>query len=150
DRPPGVFLSGNGPLVKIVSASITRDFKQRTRLGGAERTVGTFVQNVHSFIRDAMDKPDKPPIERVIVFDEAQRAWNAAHNAKKSGSELSEPEVILSIMDRHSEWAVVVALVGGGQEIHTGEAGLGEWGRSLRERFPHWQIAVSPKAVSGD
>jgi hypothetical protein len=86
----------------------------------------------------------------VIVFDEAQRAWNAAHNAKKTGSELSEPEIVLSIMDRHPEWAVVVALVGGGQEIHNGEAGLTEWGRSLRERFPHWQIAVSPQALTGD
>ncbi|MBI1760661.1 MAG: DUF2075 domain-containing protein [Acidobacteria bacterium] len=150
DRPPGVFLSGNGPLVRIVSASITRDFKQRTRIGGAERTIGTFVQNVHSFVREALDKPDKPPVEHVIVFDEAQRAWDAVHNKKKTGSELSEPETILSIMGRHSGWAVVVALVGGGQEIHTGEAGLAEWGRSLRERFPHWQIAVSPNALSGD
>lgn len=149
-RPPSVFLSGNGPLVRIVSAAITRDFKQRTRMDGAKRTVGTFVQNVHSFVRDALDKPDRPPIEHIIVFDEAQRAWDAAHNARKTGSELSEPETVLSIMDRHKDWSVVVALVGGGQEIHTGEAGLGEWGRSLRERFPHWQIAVSPNAISGD
>lgn len=149
-RPPSVFLSGNGPLVRIVSASITRDFKRRTRMGGAERTVGTFVQNVHSFVRDALEKPDKPPTERIIVFDEAQRAWNAAHNTRKTGSELSEPETILSIMDRHNEWAVVIALVGGGQEIHTGEAGLEEWGRSLCERFAHWQVAASQNAVSGD
>ncbi|MEP7339682.1 MAG: DUF2075 domain-containing protein [Acidobacteriota bacterium] len=149
-RPPSVFLSGNGPLVKIVSASISRDFKQRTRASGAERTISTFVQNVHSFVREALDKPDKPPIEHIIVFDEAQRAWGAEHNKKKTGSELSEPETILSIMDRHKEWAVIVALVGGGQEIHTGEAGLGEWGRSLRDHFPHWEIAVSPSALTGD
>ncbi len=149
-RPPGVFLSGNGPLVRIVSTAITRDFKQRTRMDGAKRTVGTFVQNVHSFARDALDKPDRPPVEHIIVFDEAQRAWDAAHNARKTGSELSVPETVLSIMDRHKDWSVVVALVGGGQEIHTGEAGLEEWGRTLRERFPHWQVAVSPKAISGD
>lgn len=149
-RPPGVFLSGNGPLVKIVSAAIARDFRRRVNAGGAERTTGTFIQNVHAFVRDALDKPDKPPAENVIVFDEAQRAWDAAHNAKKTGSELSEPETVLSIMDRHREWAVVVALVGGGQEIHNGEAGLAEWGRSLRERFPHWQIAVSPQSLTGD
>lgn len=149
-RPPGVFLSGNGPLVKIVSAAITRDFRRRTHAGGGERTTSTFIQNIHAFISDALAKPDKPPAEKVIVFDEAQRAWDAAHNAKKTGSELSEPEIVLSIMDRHPEWAVVVALVGGGQEIHNGEAGLTEWGRSLRERFPHWQIAVSPQALTGD
>lgn len=149
-RPPGVFLSGNGPLVKIISAAIARDFKRRVLIGSAERTTGTFIQNVHAFVRDALDKPDKPPAENIIVFDEAQRAWNADHNARKTGSELSEPETILSIMDRHTDWAVVVALVGGGQEIHSGEAGLSEWGKSLRERFPHWRVAVSPKALSGD
>lgn len=150
DRPPGVFLSGNGPLVKIVSAAIARDFRRRTNAGGAERTTGTFIQNVHAFVRDALDKPDRPPAENVIVFDEAQRAWDAAYNKRKTGSELSEPETVLSIMDRHSEWAVVVALVGGGQEIHNGEAGLAEWGRSLRQRFPHWHIAVSPQVLTGD
>lgn len=149
-RPPGVFLSGNGPLVRIVSAAIARDFRRRINAGGAERTTGTFIQNVHAFVRDALDKPEKPPAENVIVFDEAQRAWDAAHNAKKTGSELSEPETVLSIMDRHREWAVVVALVGGGQEIHNGEAGLAEWGRSLRERFPQWRIAVSPQSLTGD
>jgi hypothetical protein len=149
-RPPGVFLSGNGPLVRIVSAAIARDFKRRTKTGGAERTTGTFIQNVHAFVRDALDKPDKPPAENVIIFDEAQRAWDAAHNEKKTGSEFSEPETVLSIMDRHQDWAAVVALVGGGQEIHDGEAGLAEWGRSLRERFCHWQVAASPQALVGD
>ena len=150
NREPGVFLSGNGPLVKIVSAAIARDYKRRVRAGGAERTTSTFIQNVHAFVRDSLDKPDIPPIENVIVFDEAQRAWNAAHNFKKTGSEMSEPETILSIMDRHQNWAVIIALVGGGQEIHDGEAGLAEWGKTLREKFPKWQIAVSPRALSGD
>ena len=150
NRKSGVFLSGNGPLVKIVSAAIARDYKRRVRAGGAERTTSTFIQNVHAFVRDSLDKPDTPPVENVIVFDEAQRAWNATHNAKKTGSDMSEPETILSIMDRHQDWSVIVALVGGGQEIHDGEAGLAEWGKTLRERFPHWQIAVSPKALTGD
>jgi len=149
-RAPGVFLSGNGPLVKIISAAIARDFKRRVLIGSAERTTGTFIQNVHAFVRDALDKPDKPPAENIIVFDEAQRAWNADHNARKTGSEFSEPETILSIMDRHTDWAVIIALVGGGQEIHSGEAGLAEWGKSLRKRFPHWRVAVSPKALTGD
>lgn len=149
-RPPGIFLSGNGPLVKIVSAAIARDFKRRRQDNGGERTASTFIQNVHSFVRDAMDKPDRPVAEHVVIFDEAQRAWHAAHNAKKTGQDISEPETMLSIMDRHQEWAVLIALVGGGQEIHSGEAGLAEWGRTLREKFPHWHVAVSPSALTGD
>lgn len=149
-RAPGVFLSGNGPLVKIVRAAIERDFKRRTRETGAERTSGTFIQNVHEFVRDALAKPDKPPAENVVVFDEAQRAWDAKQNEKKTGREESEPQTVLGIMDRHEDWAVLVSLVGGGQEINVGEAGLSEWGRSIREHFPHWQIAVSPSALSGD
>jgi hypothetical protein len=148
-RPPGVFLSGNGPLVHIVSAAIARDFKRRTRESGGERKIQTFVQNVHTFVRAALDKPDAPPPENVIVFDEAQRAWDAVQTARKTGQEQSEPEILLSIMDRH-EWAVIVALVGGGQEINVGEAGLAEWGRSLHKRFSHWRVAAPPQAITGD
>ena len=148
-RPPAVFLSGNGPLVKIVSAAIVRDFRRRKQVGGAERTVSTFVQNVHTFVRAALDKPDQPPPENVIVFDEAQRAWNSIQNERKTGQEHSEPEVVLSIMDRH-EWAVVVALVGGGQEINSGEAGLAEWGRTLHQHFRHWHVVAPPQAIDGD
>lgn len=149
-RPAGVFLSGNGPLVKIVSAAIARDHKRRVRENGGERIVSTFIQNVHGFVREGLEKDDKPPAERVVIFDEAQRAWNADQNWKKNGLEISEPETMLSIMDRHQDWAVLIALVGGGQEIHTGEAGLSEWGKTLREKFPNWKIAVSPKALEKD
>ena len=149
-RPAGVFLSGNGPLVKIVSAALARDHKRRILMNGGERTVGTFIQNVHTFVRVSLDKPDLPPPEKVVVFDEAQRAWNAAQNLKKNGVDVSEPETMLSIMDRHKDWAVLVALVGGGQEIHNGEAGLSEWGKTLREKFPNWKIAVSPMALESD
>lgn len=149
-RPAGVFLSGNGPLVRIVSKAIARDFKRRTRETGGERTVGTFIQNVHTFIREGLDKPDRPPPERVVVFDEAQRAWNADQNRKKNGENASEPELILKIMDRHDDWAVLIALVGGGQEIHSGEGGLAEWGMTLRDTFPNWKVVVSPKALEHD
>lgn len=149
-RPAGVFLSGNGPLVKIVSAAIARDHKHRMSETSGERTVGTFIQNVHVFVRESLEKANLPPVERVVVFDEAQRAWNADQNRKKNGLEVSEPETMLSIMDRHQGWAVLVALVGGGQEIHNGEAGLSEWGRTLREKFPMWKVVVSPKALERD
>jgi DUF2075 family protein len=149
-RPAGVFLSGNGPLVKIVSAAIARDHKRRLKVRGGDRTVGTFIQNVHTFVRESMEKADRPPVEKIVVFDEAQRAWNADQNRKKGVSELSEPEIMFSIMDRHRDWAVLVALVGGGQEIHNGEGGLAEWGITLREKFKHWKVVVSPKALSSD
>jgi hypothetical protein len=149
-RPAGVFLSGNGPLVKIVSAAIARDHKRRLQEQGGERTIATFIQNVHAFVKEGLEKPDKAPVERVTVFDEAQRAWNADQNRKKNGLEISEPETMLSIMNRHEGWAVLIALVGGGQEIHNGEAGLSEWGTTLREKFSNWKIAVSPNALNGD
>jgi hypothetical protein len=149
-RPAGVFLSGNGPLVKIVSAAIARDHRRRSQERGGDRTVRTFIQNVHVFVGEGLDKPDYPPVEHIVVFDEAQRAWNAEQNLKKNELDASEPETLLSIMDRHKAWAVVVALVGGGQEIHNGEAGLAEWGKTLREKFPHWRVVVSPKAIDRD
>ncbi|MBX3731222.1 MAG: DUF2075 domain-containing protein [Verrucomicrobiae bacterium] len=149
-RTPGVFLSGNGPLVKIVRAAIERDFKRRSKQGGEDRTSGTFIQNVHEFVRDGLAKPGEPPAENMVVFDEAQRAWNAKQNEKNTGRSESEPATVLGIMDRHEDWAAVVALVGGGQEINVGEAGLSEWGRTIRDHFPHWQVAVSPGALVGD
>ncbi len=142
----GVFLSGNGPLVKIVSAALAKAFKKKQRAGDAERTVSTFIQNVHSFIKDSIPRV-VAPIEHLIIFDEAQRAWDAEQCAKKNDRNESEPESILAIMDRHPDWAVVVALVGNGQEINTGEAGLAEWGRALRSRFQHWEVAVSPRVL---
>jgi hypothetical protein len=142
----GVFLSGNGPLVTIVSAAIVRDFKKKQRGVDAARTVSTFIQNVHAFIKDSFPRR-VAPIEHLIIFDEAQRAWDAKQCAKKNDRNESEPESILSIMDRHPDWAVVVALVGNGQEINTGEAGLAEWGRALQSRFQHWEVAVSPRVL---
>jgi hypothetical protein len=150
-RPPGVFLSGNGPLVKVIRAAIDRDFKRRTKGVDSRDKTGTFIQNVHQFIKEER-KRELPPSENVIVFDEAQRAWNAEQTARKQDDDeenaQSEPEIILSVMDRH-EWSVIIALVGGGQEIHKGEAGLAEWGRTLRSKFPEWRVAVSPEALDG-
>ena len=74
---------------------------------------------------------DRTPRDRVRVFDEAQHAWNAEYGKKKFGRPDSEPTLFLQIMGRHDGWAVIVALVGGGQEINRGEGGLDEWGRAL-------------------
>src|SRR5205807_2287561 len=132
----GVFLSGNGPLVNVLSEALARDHSDRTARSIVEsrRQVSTFIQNVHRFI-DAHFTSSAPPFDRVVIFDEAQRAWNREQSLRKFKRDRSEPGIMLDIMDRHPGWAVIVALVGSGQEINTGEAGLAEWGRALVDRF---------------
>ncbi len=157
--PNAVFLSGNGPLVRVVSASLAASTLAPP---DATRQVGAFIQNVHSYIRDGL-RLDAPPHENIAVFDEAQRAWDASHVARRYSQlrqrgfdvlgeafdSMSEPEMMLRVMDKHPSWAVLVALVGGGQEINDGEAGLEEWGRALSTKFPHWRIAASPAVLPG-
>lgn len=156
-RSASVFMSGNGPLVDILREALALDCSARTGKTKREtRTdVKTFIQNIHHFVADNLDRPDNQlPYENAIVFDEAQRAWNAERNQKKYSKRgpawhVSEPEMVLRIMDRHSDWAVIIALVGGGQEIHDGEAGLPEWGDTLQAKFPQWRIFASSEAVDG-
>ena len=146
------FLSGNAPLVKILREALTRDLvsREKTSKNSVRRKVETLIQNVHVFAKHYWEEsPGSQPHEKIIVFDEAQRAWSAAKNEKKFGRAISEPSMILRIMDRHPDWAVVVALVGGGQEIHDGEAGLSEWGSALVGEFRHWRVLVSPEALRG-
>ena len=156
DNLYSVFLSGNGPLVAILREALARDkvrreiekgvrFKKSTALS----EVKMFIQNVHHF-RDDCLKDSKPPIEHVALFDEAQRAWNREQTSsfmkrKKSTPDFnqSEPEFLISCLDRHEDWAVIVCLVGGGQEINTGEAGISEWINSLNRHFPGWHIYIS-------
>ena len=151
-----VFLSGNGPLVEVLREALARDEYDRSRNRGrkirkadAERKVKSFIQNIMHF-RDANLGISDPPIERVAVFDEAQRAWDSAHLAKfmaqkrgKVDFDQSEPEFLMGIMDRHTDWCTVVCLVGGGQEINSGEAGLTEWFAALDRHFRHWKVYVS-------
>ncbi len=153
-----VFLSGNGPLVAILREALTRDkFKREKELGNKVRKgeimseVKMFIQNVHHF-RDESLKDSRPPFEHVAIFDEAQRAWNHIQTAnfmlrkkKRSNFNLSEPEFLISCLDRHQDWAVIVCLVGGGQEINTGEAGISEWIESLNRSFPEWRVYISEK-----
>lgn len=145
-RQSGSFLSGNGPLVKIIREALTRDVVKRKRVTRTEAslTVQTFIQNVHRFA-DGFHKNDKIPNDHVVVFDEAQRAWDLAES-QRAGREVSEPEMMLDIMNRHRDWAVIVALVGGGQEINRGEAGLAERGRAL-PKFTEWSIVASPEVL---
>ena len=154
-----VFLSGNGPLVSVLREALARDRVRREceqgrklKKGTATSEVKAFIQNVHHFRDECLVDAARPPVEHVALFDEAQRAWNLAHTAtfmrqkkKLSGFQQSEPESLISCMDRHQDWAVVVCLVGGGQEINTGEAGIGEWIVSLQRSFPHWHIRLSSR-----
>lgn len=158
-----VFLSGNGPLVAVLREALARDTVDRTasdekpiRIGKARTTVSAFIQNVHHFRDDCLVEPAPPP-EHVVLFDEAQRAWTLAKAAdfmsKKKGLpgfNQSEPEFSISCLDRHSDWAVVVCLVGGGQEINTGEAGISEWLEAVLARFPDWDVHLSPHLVESE
>jgi hypothetical protein len=113
--------------------------------------VRSFVQNIHHF-RDQYVGNSDIPAEKVVVFDEAQRAWTrqqaASFMQRKRGQaefDMSEPEFLISVMDRHIDWCTVVCLIGGGQEINTGEAGVSEWMTALEARFLHWAVYVSPR-----
>ncbi|HET6348155.1 MAG TPA: DNA/RNA helicase domain-containing protein, partial [Candidatus Krumholzibacteria bacterium] len=153
-----VFLSGNGPLVKVLREALTRDYVSRLRLEKkkvrkslAGESIKAFIQNVHHFRDDALQNP-APPIEHIAIFDEAQRAWNVRQTANfmlrkkgRSGFSQSEPEFLISCMDRHPDWAVVVCLVGGGQEINTGEAGIDAWLDAITANFPNWSVYISPR-----
>lgn len=159
-----VFLSGNGPLVKILREALARDKVRREKQNGntrpsiseARREVKAFIQNVHHF-RDDCIKDESAPTEHVALFDEAQRAWDKQQTAnfmkrKKNIVDFkqSEPEFLISCLERHSDWAVVVCLVGGGQEINTGEAGIEEWFSAINRRFPQWHVYVSPQLMGGE
>jgi hypothetical protein len=153
-----VFLSGNGPLVSVMQEALARDQVRREkeankilRKGEATSRVRAFVQNVHHF-RDEYLRDQGAPSDHIAVFDEAQRAWNLEQTSafmrrkkNRPNFSMSEPEFLISCMNRHDDWAVVVCLVGGGQEINTGEAGISEWLQALQRSFPEWEVHISPQ-----
>lgn len=158
DKHHAVFLSGNGPLVAVLREALTRDevtrkkeAGEKTRKGKVAESVKAFIQNVHHFRDDALHD-DKAPVEHVVIFDEAQRAWNLKQTASfmkrkkgRDGFAKSEPDFLISCMDRHEEWAVVVCLVGGGQEINTGEAGIAAWLEAVVDNYSGWKLYISPE-----
>ncbi|WP_448586928.1 DNA/RNA helicase domain-containing protein [Thermaurantiacus sp.] len=157
------YLSGNGPLVAVLQEALLRDHRRRIRnrepferkpdRTGA-RKAEAFIQNLHKW-RDEYAKGSRPPAERVVIFDEAQRAWTASETArfmaKRGHGEWaqSEPAFLLSVMNRHEGAATVVCLVGEGQEINRGEAGIGAWIEALGEpALAQWQVHASPHLMS--
>jgi hypothetical protein len=149
------FLTGNAPLVEVLRESLVRQAAPDggRRRGQARGQAVTALQNVHRFLEHYVERPFEVPEAHVIVFDEAQRAWDRAQATKPSqrrgASKLtdSEPAHALEIMARHNDWSVVVALIGNGQEINTGEAGLAEWGRVIAAA-DGWRAVAPPRALS--
>ena len=158
-----VFLSGNGPLVDVLREALARDKVKTAKEENetitkslASSQVKSFIQNIHHF-RDASIKDEKAPIEKVTIFDEAQRAWTKeqASNFMKRNKGIadfdkSEPEFLIEVMDRHKDWCTIVCLIGGGQEINTGEAGLEEWIRPFSDKFNDWDIYYSSKIIEDE
>ena len=138
----GTYLSGNLPLVKVLRYAIALDHSQRENvsLAEAERKTSTFIQPAYAFFGE-LHNNNSIPSESVLIFDEAQRAWDAKHNEQNSehGVQVSEAESTLSIMERLEDGATIVALIGTGQEINRGEAGIKEWIKAL-EDHPAWGI----------
>lgn len=182
-----VYLSGNGPLVAVLTEALAKDNHQKCRdrnekknLSDSRREVGKFIQIIHRY-RDNMLAKIKNPIENgvleidpkkavklaesgygevehVAIFDEAQRSWThkrLADYLKRGGTygnklkvpsfPLSEAAFLIWSLDQREDWATIVCLVGGGQEINTGEAGISEWINALNDKFPHWKVYISPK-----
>ncbi|EHM02904.1 hypothetical protein HMPREF9946_00648 [Acetobacteraceae bacterium AT-5844] len=145
------FLTGNAPLVAVLREALARDAKASGRRQPARQGRG-FLQNVHRFLEAHTRDTANPPPEHLVVFDEAQRAWDAAQamrdtQRRQSVLRDSEPAHMLEIMSRVPGWAVIVALVGQGQEINTGEAGLTEWGRVIEETEGRWHALAAPCVV---
>ena len=147
------FLTGNPTLVHVLREALARDAAQgdRNLMRAARQRTKASIQALPAFRDEYVQKSIAPP-ERVAVIDEAQRAWSGAHAIRKSADRPvrltdSEPGHLLEIMGRHDDWAVVVCLIGNGQEIHDGEGGLAEWGAALLAQ-PKWRVLAAPGALT--
>lgn len=187
-----VYLSGNGPLVAVLTEALAIDNQKKCQARGekknrsdSQREVGKFIQIIHRY-RDNMLAKLKTPIENgileidpkkaiklakagygevehVAIFDEAQRSWThkrLADYLKRGGTygnklkiqnfPYSEAAFLIWSLDQREDWATIVCLVGGGQEINTGEAGISEWIKALNEKFTHWKIYISDKLTEAE
>ena len=158
DATQAIYLSGNGPLVKILQEALAIDHIKREKKNGnkilkeeARTIVKSFIQNVHHYRDDCVHNKNAPS-ENIAIFDEAQRAWDLEQTSKFmkqkkkiENFDMSEPEFLISCIDRHNDWGVVICLVGGGQEIHVGEAGIKEWIYALNRKFGDWHVYISKK-----
>ena len=182
-----VYLSGNGPLVAVLTEALARDDYKKSKnkgedkkLSDSRREVSKFIQIIHRY-RDNMLAKIKNPVvdgkleidphkavklqqsgygevEHVAIFDEAQRAWThkrIADYLKRGGTygnklkvanfPMSEAAFLIWSLDQREDLATIVCLIGGGQEINTGEAGISEWIAAINNRFQHWRVYISDK-----
>ena len=187
-----VYLSGNGPLVAVLTEALSQDNYKRCRENGekkkltdSRREVSKSIQMIHRY-RDNMLAKIKNPVENgeleidpakavevekagygevehVAIFDEAQRSWTHKRLAdylkrggtygnklKVSNFPVSEAAFLIWSLDQRKDWATIICLVGGGQEINTGEAGISEWIAALNGRFRHWDVYISPKLTDAE
>lgn len=192
EEEQAVYLSGNGPLVAVLTEALAQDnFKkckangERKKITDSRREVSKSIQIIHRY-RDNMLAKIKNPVENgvleidptkavkmansgfgevehVAIFDEAQRSWThkrLADYLKRGGTygnklkvpnfPLSEAAFLIWSLDQREDWATIFCLVGGGQEINTGEAGISEWIKALNEQFPHWNVYISPKLTDAE
>jgi hypothetical protein len=140
-------------LVHVLREALARDAAQgdRNQMRAARQRTKASIQALPAFRDEYVQKGSTPP-ERVAVIDEAQRAWSSAHAIRKSADRPvrltdSEPGHLLEIMGRHEDWAVVVCLIGNGQEIHDGEGGLAEWGAALQAQ-QKWKVMAAPGTLT--
>ncbi len=155
DEEHAVFLSGNGPLVDVLREALAKDSKSRNAdisIADARRETESVIQNIHHFRDEYLRDSNRPPVDKIVIFDEAQRAWDVEKTSKfmrqkrnQADFNQSEPDFLVSVMDRHDEWCVVIALIGGGQEINDGEAGLNGWFSALEKNYSEWHIYYSDK-----
>ena len=148
-----VYLSGNGPLVEVLREALKRSVKEKLTNESAEVkretevVINTLIQSSYSFKKDNA-KNSYPTPEHIMIFDEAQRVWNEEKMTRKHKKDpdmsVSEPQLLFRIMDRHQEWAVMICLVGLGQDIYDGEVGINEWFRCGIEEYKNWELFYSP------
>ena len=142
-----VYLSGNGPLVEVLREALKKSVKEKTKLDrNTEAAINALIQSSFAFKKDNV-RTNNPTAEKILIFDEAQRVWNEQKMAAKHKNEpemaVSEPKLLYQIMDRHQDWAVMICLVGLGQDIYDGEVGINEWFRCGIEEFQEWELFYS-------
>lgn len=148
EKSLSVYLSGNGPLVDVLREALKRSVKAIGKINReTEVAINALIQGSYAFKKDN-SMHNHPTPENILIFDEAQRVWNQEKMTQKHDDpamSVSEPHLLFSIMDRHKDWAVMICLVGLGQDIYDGEVGINEWFRCGVEDFPEWEMFYSPE-----
>ena len=128
-----VYLSGNGPLIKVLTDALNSN---------------VFVKYIHTIVDEYIAGKTRGFNKNVLVFDEGQRAWDKQQMSSKRRTEKSEPDVLVELADKELDWAVLLILVGEGQEINNGEnSGLAQWNIALNRSYREWEVVCPEKLV---